>query len=362
MTKQAAAPVWQSTKEKVQRAAYRQARQAIERRRNPRLKITFSDRPAPSTLYFLTPDYDIPSGGIRVIYRHVDILNEAGIKAMVLHQRKGFRCTWFANQTAITDVHTSAVGPGDVLVVSELHVEQLNALPPGIRHIVLNQNAHLTWRQHADLVGDHYAHSPDLLGIIVVSEHNAELLRYVYPERTIHRVRNGLDSAIFHLPAEPKARRLACFPRRGQQDLTMVLQILRARRALDGWEVFPLDSLDQAAFGAGLRTSAITLSLSYQEGFGLPGAEAMACGNYVIGYHALAGREYMRPEFSATVEAGDVMTVAAVTANAIAEEDQDEGWCLARGQLASAFVLDQYSTERERDSVVAAYRDLLARG
>jgi len=290
----------------------------------------------------------------------VDILNEAGIEAAVLHQRKGFRCNWFGNQTQVTDVHSSAVGPNDVLVVSELNVDHLAKLPPGIRHIVLNQSGHLTWRRHGDLVAGYYLSSPDLLGIVVVSEHIAQMLRYAYPQRTIRSVRNGIDTTIFHPPDGQKLRQITCFPRRGQEDLGIVLQLLRARGALDGWDVLPLDGLSQAAFADGLRASRITLSLSYQEGFGLPAAEAMACGNYVIGYHAFGGREFMRPEFSCPVEAGDVMTVASSLERTIDADAHDDDWCTSRGRLASAFVLDQYSVRRERESVVAAYSDLLA--
>src|SRR6476469_3158805 len=77
------------------------------------------------SVYFLTPDFDEPSGGIRVIYRHVDILNAAGIPAAVLHQRKGFRCRWFENDTRVTSVAESAVSPSDLLVVGELDVDLL---------------------------------------------------------------------------------------------------------------------------------------------------------------------------------------------------------------------------------------------
>ena len=42
----------------------------------------------PPTVYFLTPDFDTPAGGNRVIYRHVDILNSVGIPAFVLHCAK----------------------------------------------------------------------------------------------------------------------------------------------------------------------------------------------------------------------------------------------------------------------------------
>jgi glycosyltransferase involved in cell wall biosynthesis len=348
------------TSRTVARAIYHSARQTANRYRYPPLKIPVTTRSVGSTVFMLCPDYDIPSGGIRVQYRHVDLLNEAGIDATILHQRRGFRCSWFDNTTRVTDIRSAAVGPDDILVLSELDLNQLARLNQHVRHIVLNQNTHLTWRRDSEIVAHHYAEAPDLLGVIVVSEHNAQMLRYAYPHRMIRSVRNGINNALFHPGDQPPQRRITYAPRRGQQEITQVLYLLRDR--LQGWDVVALDGLHQTEFAAGLRSSRITLCLSYQEGFGLPAAEAMACGNYVIGFHGFGGREFMRPEFSCPVETGDVLAVAEAVEHAIAQDSADENWCISRGKLASAFVLDAYSRERELESVRAAYAELLAIG
>ncbi len=41
---------------------------------------------------------------------------------------------------------------------------------------------------------------------------------------------------------------------------------------------------------AALRTTKIHLAFTHQEGFGLTSAEAITCGNYVIGQHGFGGR------------------------------------------------------------------------
>jgi hypothetical protein len=356
------AKLWHDTQQTVMRAAYRKAKKVADTRRNPTLKIPVADKTATSRVYFLTPDFNEPAGGIKIMYRHVDILNEAGIDAVILHQRKGFRCSWFDNETRVTDVSSSLVGPNDVLVVSEIHVDHLARMRPGIRHVVLNQSGYLTWTRHADLVAQHYASSTDLLGIVVVSEHSAQMLGYAFPEHRIRRVYNSINGKYFHPAAGNMRRRLiTCFPRRGQQDLDMVVQLLRARNALQDWEILPLQGLSQEIWLDRLQSSRITLVLSSWEGFGLPPAEAMACGNYVVGYHAFGGREYMRPEFSCPVDVGDVLAAASAVEQTITNDSRDPDWCVSRGMQASAFILDQYSLERERESVLAAYSDLLGR-
>ena len=123
-------------------------------------------------VYFLTPDYDRPAGGIRVIYRHVDILNEAGIPAFVVHQQRGFACTWFEHQTQLTDVKAVRLTSRDLLVVSELDVDLLGRLAPDVRHVILNQNSHLTWQRGTEWARRQYTNAGGLVGVITVSAHN----------------------------------------------------------------------------------------------------------------------------------------------------------------------------------------------
>ncbi len=347
--------------EDLARTLYKRIGQAVDRHRRARLVVPVTDEPVQTpTVYFLTPDYDAPSGGIRVIYRHVDLLNSVGIRAFVLHQRRGFRCTWFESETQVTDVATTRVGRGDLLVFSELDVEVACRMPCGVRHVVFNQSGHLTWSRAVESVVHHYRTSPDLAGVITVSDHSADLLRHAFPGFHLHRIHLSIDPVLFNPGNCPRDRRIAYMPRRGFADAEQVLHMLRGRGALDGWEVVPLHGLPHAEVAKQLRTTRIFLAFSYQEGFGLSAAEAMACGNYVVGYHGFGGREFFCPEFSAPVETGDVLSFARAVEDAVACDRTDPAWCRTRGREASRFILAEYSPVRERDEVVSTYAELLA--
>lgn len=317
----------------------------------------------PPTVYFLTPDYDIPSGGILVIYRHVDLLNAAGIRAFVLHQKRGFRCSWFTHQTQVADVQSAIVGQDDLLVVPEVEVSLLCDQPRGVNKAIFNQNSHLTWKWEAERVIRHYLNShelADFLGAIVVSDHNAEMLRYAFTNLKIRRIHLGIDPALFHPGnGERRAPRIAYMPRRGGEDAEKVLHLLRGRGVLADWEVVALEGLSHDEVARQLRSTRIFMAFTYQEGFGLPAAEAMACGNYVIGYHGFGGLEFFRPEFSTAIDTGDILSFARAVEAAIEHERTNPAWCITRGLAASAFVLKQYSLEREREEVVSAYGELL---
>lgn len=312
-------------------------------------------------IYFVTPDYNTPAGGIRVIYRHVDILNEAGLDAAVLHQREGFRCNWFENSTRVEYVTSTTLDPRDLVVVSELDVDRLIGSEPMPRHIVFNQNAFLTWSRDPDGVSAHYRGCPDLIGILTVSSQNVELLRYAFPGRPIGRIHVSVDPHVFFAGSSGcRPKRITYMPRRGAADAVRVLSMLRTRGLLSGWELKALDGLSQNAIAEELRMSRVFLAFTEREGFGLPAAEAMACGNYVIGNHGFGGAEFFRPEFSTAVEVGDALAFAEAVEQTLEEEDRHEGYCAARGALASAFINREYGPSREYEDVVQYYSGALA--
>lgn len=329
----------------------------MDRYRRRRLTLPAVDpaKRGEPTIYFLTPDYRTPSGGIRVIYRHVDTLNAAGVNAVVVHQQPGFRSSWFENSTRVTNASRVTLGPRDLLVLSEVDGDLLLRLQPGTRHLIFNQNSHLTWSREADAVSRHLATSPDLVGVVTVSRHNAEMLAFGFPRLDIGRVQQGIDPALFRDEPGPRRRRITYMPRRGGNDAHQVLQLLRARGVLDGWEVVALERLTHQEVAAELRASRIYFAFTYQEGFGLPPAEAMACGNLVIGYHGYGGSEFFRPEFSMPVELGDVLGFARQVEVALRSDEADPTFARSKGERAAEFIRRHYAVETESESVLAAY-------
>lgn len=326
----------------------------------PRLRTSAVQRDTP-TVYFCTPDYNVPTGGIRVAYRHVDLLNDAGIPAAVLHRRPHFRCTWFENRTRVLDSRHALVGPDDLVVVGELGASLLRSLPPGFRFVVFNQNPHLTWQRVPEDLVHRYARSPDLAAILTVSDHSQEMLKHAAPAANVLRLHNSIDPRLFFSGGGPRRRTITYMPRRGRDEAAQVLGILRGRGALRGWQVTALHGLSERDVADRLRSAKIFLSFAYHEGFGLPAAEAMACGAYVVGFDGFSGREFFRPEFSRPVDVGDVVGFARALEDVLEQEQLEPAWCEARGASAASFIAVEYSPDRERHEVVRTYDSLLAR-
>ncbi len=323
------------------------------------------DDPAPTpTVYYLAPHVPTARGGVRVIYRHVDTLNAAGIPAAVVHAQANYRSSWFANTTRVLDAAEVVLSRNDVLVVPECYGPGLHGLPVGPRVVIFNQAAYHTFdlvRLEDSEPGAPYRQAAGLVALLTVSQDNADLLRHVFPDLPVAQCRQVIDTTVFHPGSTPPRRRLAFTTDRRAQERQQLLHILRARGLLSRWELAPIVGRSEEQTAQIMRESAIFLSFSEREGFGLPPAEAMASGAYVVGYAGLAGREYFDPAYCAPVPDGDLLAFARAVEDACAAYDTDPDAFAGHGQLAAKHIGDRYSPDGLRGDLLRFYQPLVDR-
>jgi glycosyltransferase involved in cell wall biosynthesis len=321
------------------------------RRRPPRIKVEAHG--SGETIYYLCPDHGTPSGGVRALYKHVDILNAAGRPAAVLHHRDGYACEWFEHSTRVVGAGSVRLHPHDVLVVPEIYGPHFDVLPKGPKLVAFSQNAYLTFahlRTGQRLSYERFA------AALTISEDSAEYLRFAFPALKVTVVSNAIDPEVFNSALHPPPRRIAMMPRKRPHDAQQILRLLGAR--LRGWEVAAIESSSEAEVAAALRYSPIFLALGKQEGFGLPAAEAMASGCFVVGFPGFGGREIFDPTVSAPVEDGDVLAAARELAAAMgAYEDRPEE-VRAAGARARDHVIERFAPRRQRDELIAFFERL----
>jgi len=188
-----------------------------------------------------------------------------------------------------------------------------------------------------------------------VSQDSQDYLRYAYPRLPVYRLRYAIDPDLFHEGA-PKQPLIAYMPRKQSEDIVQVLNILKARQALDGFALLPIQQRTEAEVAALLRSARIFLSFGHPEGFGLPPAEAMACGCVTIGYHGGGGREFFRPDLAFPIEVGDIVGFAR-TVEAVIRLCRDEPERLAvLTNKAAAFIRETYSPANEVQDIISAWR------
>jgi glycosyltransferase involved in cell wall biosynthesis len=315
-------------------------------------------------IFALCPDHATPSGGVRKIYRHIDILNAHGFTAFVLHQKIGFQAGWFEHRTAVCYAPQTPLTPSDVLILPEITGPRATKIAAGVPRVIFNQNVYYTFKGYgpaADGEQTPYQDSDSaVLATLVVSEDSREYLAYAFPGQRVFRIHNSVDPSLFH-DREPKQAQIAFMPRKNRGDVEQVINLLRCRGALSGFELLPIENQPEASTAQMLRQAMVFLSFGNPEGFNLPAAEAMACGCVTLGYHGRGGREFFTPEHGFPIEAGDVIGFAMTVEKVLAELRRDPTALLEKAKHAAVFIRKTYSPERERADVLEAWRQIRRR-
>jgi glycosyltransferase involved in cell wall biosynthesis len=305
-------------------------------------------------VYFVSPaTTQQPIGGITIIYRHVDMLNAAGIEAAVIQGKRGYRPEWFPNTTRIEYAPVEIHGD-DILVWPEYLMRHVRR--SGARQVLFVENAYGLFAD-ADL--DPYPPAlppPAVLAVAVLSDDNAEYVRYAWPDADVPILRPGVDPAVFH-PGTPR-RQIAFAPRKRYPAVRQVLGLLRARGALDGWQLAEIAGMNETQVAETLRASTLFLSFSEREGLGLPPIEALASGCHVIGFTGIGGREIFDPRYTEAIPEDDVVAFARAVEAWLRRYEPEPA--RRRGAEAAAWAVERYSVEAERRAVVELYTRLLA--
>ncbi len=284
------------------------------------------------------------------------------MSAFVLHDQPGFRCQWFSHNTPILPISQAAIGPSDYLVIPEIYGAGIAKIMPGVPKIIFNQNAYFTFRgwPMEGIAGVCPYRHPDVVATLAVSQDNLEYLQYAFPGLAVHRVHYGIDPLF--APHWPKRKAMAYMPRKNATEVVQVLNLLRCRDALAGWDLVTLDGLKEQEVADRLRDCAIFLSFGHPEGCPLPPMEAMASGCVVIGYHGWGGREYFDPKFSYPVEVGDVIGFAKAVEEALRKECEEPGTLEQKGRHALEYIRATYSPQQEIDDIIGCWRQILTAG
>ena len=107
-----------------------------------------------------------------------------------------------------------------------------------------------------------------------------------------------------------------------------------------------------------LKDTTIFLSFNHQDGFGLPPAEAMACGCIVIGYTGQGGEEYFNETFCYPIQDRNVHEFAKTLEQVINDYKSDPKPLIEKGRKASEFILTEYALEIEKNDIVQVWNDI----
>ncbi len=315
------------------------------------------DEAMPRIIY-LFPSDDAPTGGIKVIYRHAELLADMGVDASVLHPFDlSFRCTWFDHRTRLLD--SMALDPGgDFVVIPELWAPMFGpqCRAQGVRYGIFVQNGYITHPvlpdHPAELHDEAYLRA-DL--VLSISDDTAEMVKLNFPgldpDRMV-RVRCSVPRSFLAVtPPTGRERVITYMPRKMAAHSVRVVKALE-RNLPAPWRLVPIHNVDEATCAAMLHASQIFLSFSEFEGLGLPPLEAALAGNRVVGYTGQGAREYWHRPIFEEVHQGDVIGFVKAALAAVQLLDHDEADRAALGPERDGLA-EQFSAAAELSSLDA---------
>jgi len=308
-------------------------------------------------LFFLAPDWDIPSAGCRKIYKDVEILNRSGIPACVLHQKEGFCCSWFNHNTPIRYYSQAGINPAeDFLVIPEVYGSDILNIAPGVRKVIFNQNYANTWAGYpvAPPVPSSPYTSLDVVACLCASSENRAFLEFAFPGKHFYDIRYSVDPKVFYFQGE-KQKKIAYMPHKRRDEIQAVINMLLLRGNLSGFELTPIENRTEEETAQILRDSYLFLSFSFPEGFSLVAAEAFACGCQVVGYY---NPDYFCATSSYPCSPGDLRGFVENIELAI-EMYKDSELEKKLKQRISESVMEQYSPEKEERRTLEIWENIL---
>ena len=256
----------------------------------------------------LHPDIRRPIGGVKQVHRLAEALTHLGREARIIQDNAEFHPGWFKS-TVLTVSYSEfrssiQLRPDrDIIILPETYLPVLPRYAPGLPKLIFNQNGAYSFGLKSgdgfpdpDEVLKLYAH-PELKHVLCVSRHDEILLKEAFGlgANKVSRLINSIETKIFR-PSDIKHRLISYMPRKNAKDSAVVTSLLRQQSWFEesGWSLQAINGLSQEKVSKILQKSLIFLAFGHPEGFGLPLAEAAACGCYVIGYSGLGGRELLQ--------------------------------------------------------------------
>jgi glycosyltransferase involved in cell wall biosynthesis len=313
-----------------------------------------------TSIYYFCPDFQCKSAGIRRLYRHVAILNNAGFPAFLLNEKPGFKNPGLphvpsknlSDATSDTDavfvipegmpriMHLLKDHPGRCFAIALSWVYVYSTLPDGV-----------DWRNF------------NIERVLAFSPVIADMIHWSMG-LPVHLLASSIDHHLYHYDSTAKQMQISYIHRKAEH-VTKLQAMLASRNPdyLNKFKWVELDGLSQEAYAAQIRRSAIFLVTSLAEGFPTSCLEAMAAGALVAGYDAVGGKEILSPngrgQTAILAPNGDYAALAYKLAPALNDflAGQPNQWhpMIERGRQ-TAF---HHTPEKETSSLLAFWKGVL---
>ncbi len=244
-------------------------------------------------IFYVCPDIEVPSGGIKRLYTHVELLRENGYDAYIMHVKKGFKLGWFESEAPIVyscDFPLASLDPRDTIVVPEgfpAVIKQLKTLQVkkvvialSFAYIFKHMPAGENWKDYG------------INWVMANNKITGDFIQWSMGIKNIHIIGSSIDHNMFHYKPDMKRLQVAYIKRKDTLS-SNVEKILKSRTASRNPDFITIANLNIQDYARVLKESKIYLTTSTAEGFPRPILEAMACGCLCIGFDGVGGRDFI---------------------------------------------------------------------
>jgi len=280
-------------------------------------------------IIYLCPNTNLPTGGVRVIYRHSEMLAQNGFESAVFHPYDPeFSCTWFEHnanlcKSALYDKSS------DLIVIPEAWAEKFGqqCIDSGLHFAIFVQNGYYI-HPHADSTDFTGGHLRDIYAaadfILSISDDSTAAIRLAYPQvskgKILRLIPNVDEAFTAEIDWSRKEKIITYMPRKLSDHASLVRFYLSPHLPED-WSIVPIQNVSGTELVSLLARSSIFLSFCDKEGCPMPPLEAAFSGNLVVGYTGQGAKEYFFKPLFRPIANGDfkhfveevILTIAAVS-------------------------------------------------
>lgn len=308
-------------------------------------------------IFYECLDKDIAAGGVRRLYRHVEILNKHGFDAYVLHHEPDFRMTWFESYAPICYWDSNfELMPQDILVIPEGHGSVMRqTINAKCRRVVISLN----WANIFAALpeGDNW-NTYQIKDVIAggIYERDFIFATMGIPASIIHQ---GIDTNLFKPSTEKKLA--ITYMSAKQARYTQIIKGIFRSSYPDFCHIpfLPIENINHSIVANTLSHTAIFLAQSFPEGVSRKALEAMASGCLVVGFAGHGSLEFMHHlENCYLAPDGDALLAARYLGIAVESFLNGSSQRMSRAARATAL---RYSPDIEEISIVKYWTDYLSR-
>ena len=316
-----------------------------------------------SIVYICPTGKNKPTGGIKIIYRHVEILSKLLLQkntAKIFHfDDFNFKCDWFSHNVKFKKNSTFDATKEFVVIPEWMAVYHAKILQKNnVNYGIFVQNGfYLNTKPKSNFLDSDINKTYDGAKVIIsYSDEITECIKLTFPKLAdkIFRINISVNNNKFKCDEKifnKKQNLITYMSRKKANHITKLLFILK-QHLPKNWEIRDIENQKEIEVINSFEKSKIFLSFSDLEGFGLPPVEAALCGNFVIGYTGESGKEYWNKPIFDEIFSGDLRNFAKKIIDRVTGLNK-ENYIFSDLKPHINKLAEKYSAEKEQSSLLS---------